>query len=144
MDVLSLTMIKKRPSLKLNRGDIFVQRDLPQQGGNSGYSATTGSAVYHHSQPCSGLTNLGNTCYANSVLQVLRSCAGFCRGVANLAATRDDPFGSPCSKVVARDHQSQSIRRGVSQLCSRETHPNCRPSSLVSSLNQVWPVALLV
>ena len=138
------TMIKKRPSLKLNRGDIFVQRGLPLQGSTGGSSATTGSAVYRHSQPCAGLANLGNTCYANSVLQVLRSCAGFCNGVANLAALRDYPFGSPHSRVAASGYQSQSTRSGVSQLCARETQPSCRTPSLVSCLSQVWPVALLV
>lgn len=136
------TMMKKRPSLKLSRGDIFVQRDLPQQGSTGGSNATMGSAIYHHPQPCCGLANLGNTCYANSVLQVLRSCVGFCHGIANLAVVRDDPFGSPRSQVAASGHQTQSMGLGVSQLCARETQRNSRSLSLVRCLHQVWPVTL--
>ena len=33
---------------------------------------------------CCGLYNLGNTCYLNSILQVLRFCPGFCSGLAEL------------------------------------------------------------
>lgn len=35
--------------------------------------------------PYSGVKNLGNTCYANAVLQVLRHCPGFVDAVASLA-----------------------------------------------------------
>ncbi len=45
----------------------------------------TGSGLH-----ISGLCNLGNTCYANSVLQVLRFCPGFCAGVVKMESEGQD------------------------------------------------------
>ena len=42
----------------------------------------------------SGLCNLGNTCYVNSVLQVLRFCPKFSRGVFDMQNILDSTDGS--------------------------------------------------
>ena len=76
--------------------------------------------------PFSGLCNLGNTCYVNSVLQVLRFCPGFCESVVGIQKvlekrgsvssedqeTGDDTLSSGLCKVCTRSNYSAN-RRGI-------------------------------
>jgi len=77
---------KGRLSLKLGRKRLF-QQTLSNSKDHQNIQQNTKNVCESQSRsppPFSGLYNLGNTCYLNSILQVLRFCPGFCFGLEEL------------------------------------------------------------
>eukprot|EP00039_Didymoeca_costata_P010072 m.134799 g.134799 ORF g.134799 m.134799 type:complete len:201 (-) comp14700_c0_seq20:1452-2054(-) len=69
----------KKLSLKLKRGPLSESQEKSVQKRNIDSILKNGPAK--RIAPVSGLTNIGNTCYMNSVVQALRRCHGFCAGL---------------------------------------------------------------
>lgn len=74
--------IIKKPSNQISNEDTHPTTQAQQQDNRS-----TGPQY-------SGLCNLGNTCYVNSVLQVLRFCPNFSQGVFHVQNILDTNDGS--------------------------------------------------
>ena len=55
--------------------------------------------------PYTGLANLGNTCYLNAVLQVLRYCPGFLKSLVNL----DEMSADYCPIMVSFNNTSRKF-----------------------------------
>ena len=60
---------KGRLSLKLGQRRLTLQKNSPK--------ICSKNELTEPHQLCSGLSNLGNTCYCNAILQALRHCPGF-------------------------------------------------------------------
>jgi len=60
---------KGRLSLKLGQRRLTLQKNSPK--------ICSKNELAEPHQLCSGLSNLGNTCYCNAILQALRHCPGF-------------------------------------------------------------------
>ena len=69
--------------------------------------------------PFSGLCNLGNTCYVNSVLQVLRFCPGFCENVVEIQKVLE----KRCS-VSSEDQETgdDTLSSGLCKVCIRNAN----------------------
>ncbi|PWA21114.1 hypothetical protein CCH79_00009458 [Gambusia affinis] len=59
--------------------------------------------------PFVGLNNLGNTCYLNSILQVLYYCPGFREGVKNLYNLSKRPEKSKDETAKNEEHDAQEV-----------------------------------
>ena len=78
---------KPRSRLSLNKKTLFQQKLFTATVKHEGESVKPVDTRF--SVPFCGLVNLGNTCYINSILQVLRFCPGFTKSVQNL--TQPEP-----------------------------------------------------
>jgi len=81
--------------------------------------------------PLSGLCNLGNTCYANCILQVLRFCPRFS---AEMAKFCENCFGSPSAEVKAGEREGE---QGTLTSMEWEDEGVEEEGALVTSLNLV-------
>ena len=132
---------KSRLSLKLGQRKLFqlkpkspphqseaARSQPPESSGSSRAGPTALSPSF------SGLSNLGNTCYANSVLQVLRFCPGFVSELSALHAAvistkADEPPQSPAERGDPCDDEAME-----SDAATKEPAKD----KLASHLHSLW------
>lgn len=89
---------EKKPALQIPQANSICKEDKTteleadnQVHGSSHEHDPLPNSLANNGLHFSGLCNLGNTCYVNSVLQVLRFCPGFYTSVVNIeSSVRDE------------------------------------------------------
>lgn len=90
---MSCEKLKSRLSLKLGSRKLFQTRLMQPSEAQKRHSDADSMSGGANAVPFAGLRNMGNTCYANSILQALRFCPGFLEGVSALQQLVEDSRG---------------------------------------------------